>query len=133
MAARSQGQVLERAWKSGRGYALRFNAYGERQYLTLGLETDGWTRKRAEQELQNILADVRRGIWIPPDKHHHSHNGHDDETEDAPLLGPFALALVAARKGEVSTNTHGYLQWALSHLLPYFASRPVGAIDIEAV
>jgi integrase len=72
MAARSQGQVLERAWKSGRGYALRFNAYGERQYLTLGLEIDGWTRKRAEEELQNIHADVRRGVWIPPDKHHHS-------------------------------------------------------------
>jgi integrase len=133
MAARSQGHVLERAWKSGRGYALRFNAYGERQYLTLGLETDGWTRQRADEELQNILADVRRGIWIPPDKNHHSRNGHDDDADEAPLFGPFALGLVAARKGEVSTNTHGYLEWALAHLLPYFASWPVGAIDIEAV
>jgi integrase len=134
MAARSQGQVLERAWKSGRGYALRFPAYGERQYLTLGLETDGWTRKRAEEELQNILADVRRGIWIPPDKHRRSQtNGDTEDTEGVPLFGPFARELVAARKGEVSANTHDYLQWALAHLLPYFASWPVGAIDIEAV
>ena len=36
MARRSEGQVVERHWKSGRGYALRFRAYGERQYLTLG-------------------------------------------------------------------------------------------------
>jgi hypothetical protein len=37
MAAKSEGRVLERSWKSGRGYALRFPAYGERRYLTLGL------------------------------------------------------------------------------------------------
>ncbi|MGH2946534.1 MAG: tyrosine-type recombinase/integrase [Solirubrobacteraceae bacterium] len=134
MAARSQGQVLERAWKSGRGYALRFIAYGERQYLTLGLETDGWTRKRAEEELQNILADVRRGIWIPPDKGRRSQtNESTDDGDGVPLFGPFARELVAARKGEVSANTHDYLEWALSHLLPYFATWPVGAIDIEAV
>ena len=131
--ARSQGQVLERAWKSGRGYALRFPAYGERQYVTLGLETEGWTRSRAEEELQNILADVRRGIWIPSDKHHRGRTGRDDETDEAALFGPFARDLVAARKGEVSVNTHGYQEWALTHLLPYFADWPVGAIDIEAV
>jgi integrase len=134
MAARSQGQVIERAWKSGRGYALRFPAYGERQYLTLGLETEGWTRKRAEEELQNIIADVRRGIWIPPDKGRRSQtNVTPDDSDGAPLFGPFARELVAARKGEVSANTHDYLDWGLSHLLPYFATRPVGAIDIEAV
>ena len=66
VARRSEGQVLERRWKSGRGYALRFRAYGERQYLTLGLETEGWTRKRAEEELANVMADVRRGLWVPP-------------------------------------------------------------------
>ena len=132
--ARSQGQVLERTWKSGRGYALRFPAYGERQYLTLGLEADGWSRTRAEEELQNILADVRRGLWIPPDKHHRDSNGDDNGHErDAPLFGPFARGLVAARKGEVSDNTHGYQEWALTHLLPYFADWPVEAIDIEAV
>ena len=131
--ARSQGQVLERLWKSGRGYALRFPARGERQYLTLGLETDGWTRKRAEEELQNILADVRRGIWIAPDKHHRGSNGDNGHEKDAPLFGPFARGLVAARQGEVSDNTHGYQAWALTHLLPYFADWPVEAIDIEAV
>jgi integrase len=133
MAARSQGQVLERAWKSGRGYALRFNAYGERQYLTLGPEAEGWTHSRAEEELQNILADVRRGIWIPPEKQRRGRNGHDENADEVPVFGPFALGIVAARKGEVTENTHGYQEWALSHLLPYFADWPVGAIDIKAV
>jgi hypothetical protein len=134
MAARSQGQVLERVWKSGRGYALRFLAYGERQYVTLGLERDGWTRKRAEEELQNILADVRRGIWIPPGRNGRGANGNDgDGADGGPSFGRFARDRLAARKGEVRPRTYEYLEWALGHLLPYFGPWPVSEIDIEAV
>ena len=45
-------------------YALRFRAYGKRRYVTLGAETT--THAEAVIELENILADVRRGIWQPP-------------------------------------------------------------------
>jgi integrase len=134
MPTRSQGQVLERAWKNGRSYAIRFLAYGERRYLTLGSERDGWSRKRAEQELQNILADVRRGLWIPPDRRPDSRNGTTgDGLQSAPLFGPFATDWLKARQSEVQPRTHEYLEWALSHLLPYFASWPLEQIDIEAV
>jgi len=51
---------------SHRRTALRFRAYGERRFLTLGGAAEGWDRARAEVELQNVLADVRRGIWQPP-------------------------------------------------------------------
>lgn len=47
MAGRPRGEVLERNWKKGRGYALCFSAYGRREYLTLGFEDDGWARKVA--------------------------------------------------------------------------------------
>src|ERR1700752_3196175 len=60
------GQVLQLDRKTGRIFALRFRAYGKRRYLTLGTAEEGWTRQRAEEELQNVLADVRRGIWRPP-------------------------------------------------------------------
>src|SRR4051794_18388507 len=61
------GQVVERKTTArGRVYALRFRAYGKRQYVTLGGPEDGWDRRRAEEELQNVLADVRRGKWTPP-------------------------------------------------------------------
>jgi hypothetical protein len=43
------------------GFALRFTAYGERRYITM-TPADAWTRDRAEAELQNVMADVRRGI-----------------------------------------------------------------------
>src|SRR5919108_587677 len=51
MGRKADGQVIERRWKAGRGYALRFLAYGERHYLTLGLKREGWSSERAEEEL----------------------------------------------------------------------------------
>lgn len=38
MASRAKGEVKVREWKSGRSFALRFWAYGERRYVTLGSE-----------------------------------------------------------------------------------------------
>lgn len=35
--------------------------------MTLGTTEDGWIRARAEEELADALADVRRGIWRPPE------------------------------------------------------------------
>ncbi len=66
MARPPTGQVLERTTGRGRTYALRFRAYGKRHYLTLGAGEEGWSRRHAEEELANVLADVRRGIWKPP-------------------------------------------------------------------
>src|SRR5881398_2840509 len=64
--ARAKGEVVVREWRAGRGYALRFSAYGRRRYVTLGLECEDWTSERAQEELENVLADVRRGLWVPP-------------------------------------------------------------------
>jgi hypothetical protein len=50
---------------NGRTFSARIRAYGERHYVRFGHSRDGWTRARAEAELANILADVRRGLWVP--------------------------------------------------------------------
>src|SRR5687768_17303069 len=60
MPRKPTGEVLERRRGATVIYALRFRAYGQRRYLTLGTKAEGWTRARAEEELQNVLADVRR-------------------------------------------------------------------------
>jgi integrase len=135
MAGRSGGQVLERRWKSGKGFALRFHAYGERRYLTLGLAGEGWTRKRAEEELQNILADVRRQIWVPPERSSPAEPEREESQEhpETPLFGPFAKGLVDARRGQISDAHLRYLNWCLSHLMPYFADWVVNEIDTRAV
>ena len=64
MSVHKEGGVLVRERKPGRVYALRFRAYGERQYLTLGYEHEDWNHERANVELQNVLArQVGRG-WL---------------------------------------------------------------------
>lgn len=134
MGERQKGEVLERNWKSGRGYALRFRVYGQREYLTLGFEHEGWTFQRAEEELENILADVRRGIWVSPKKKKkHRADSNAEEKIAKEIFGPFARQLVASRKGQVSDNHLAFMEWALGHLLPYFGDWPLVDIDIQAV
>ena len=135
MARRKEGELVERRWKGGRGYALRFRAYGERRYLTLGNESQGWTRRRAEDELENVLADVRRGLWVPPPRRPGrggSTAGAEGPREE-PLFGPFAEGIVASRRGQVSVDTVRLEEWALSHLNPYFGDWRLAEIDAQAV
>jgi len=132
MAGRAKGEVKVREWKSGRSFALRFWAYGERRYVTLGSERDGWDQRSAEEELENVLVDVRRGVWVPPSR---KKKGRRDERDAGavPRFGPFARDLVNSRRGQVAEGTTQHEEWALSHLLPFFGEWALPEIDIEAV
>lgn len=135
MASRAKGEVKVREWKSGRTYALRFWAYGERRYLTLGSEREGWDMRTAEEELENVLTDVRRGVWVPSKRSQSRRGGSgtDDKGEGVPLFGLFARGLVDARRGQVSESTTQHGQWALGHLVPYFGEWALHEIDVEGV
>jgi hypothetical protein len=49
-------------------FSLRVTADGERHRLRLGTQEDGWTRGRADRELEDVLARIRAGVWTPPVK-----------------------------------------------------------------
>ncbi len=128
MARQATGQVIERERKGGTVYALRFTAGGERRFVTLGTRSEGWDRKRAETELANVLADVRRGQWTPP----------------APVQAPtiasdpgfhrFATDWLDARRGELRPNTLKDYEWALTwHLLPFFKRHTLSQITVAEV
>ena len=126
MARKATGQVIEP--KDGRGWALRFRAYGVRRYVTLGTAGNGWDRERAEAELRHVLADVERGIWRP----------HEPEPvkapEEAPTFHEFASWWFEANKHGWAERTVADYQWALSyHLLPYFAKHRLSEITVEEV
>jgi integrase len=129
------GQVVVDRRRRSPTFGLRFRAYGRREYVRLGTAAEGWTEAKARIELQNILADVRRGIWLAPTV----------ETVEAPREVPtfheFASEWFERQKVEggrggngLSPSSQGALQWALSnHLLPVFASRPLDRITIQDV
>jgi integrase len=123
------GQVVTKLRKSGRrSYALRFRAYGQRHYITLGYGDEGWDRKRAEAELANLLADVRRGLWQP----------RPAEPEPAPVQDPtfhvFASEWFEANRGAWRPKTQVDYQWQLSHhLLPFFARHQLSQITVQEV
>jgi integrase len=129
MARKLTGQVLALDRKGGRVYALRFRAYGKRRYLTLGRAGQGWTRQRAEEELQNVLADVRRGIWRPPEPA--SVSGPDFELTFHEFASDWLDGL---RHEGLSPSTLATYEWELSnHLLPFFAEHRLAAITIAEV
>lgn len=129
------GQVIVDERRRSATFGLRFRAYGRREYVTLGTAEEGWTRAKAETELQNVLADVRRGIWQPPVV----------EVVQAPRAMPtfheFASEWFERQKVEGGRQGKGLagksrhdLEWRLSnHLLPTFASRRLDQITVEDV
>ncbi len=115
-AARApKGEVVRNPTRGGFTFALRFTAYGKRRYLTLGRPEDGWTEAKARTELENILADVRRGIWQP-----HTVEAPPEAPQD-PGFHEFASAWFEAICGELRPNTVLDCEWQLRvHLLPFF-------------
>src|SRR5436309_685838 len=67
--ARSSGTIIEYPGKRGKTFRIKFvDASGKRVSETLGSEKDGWTRKKAEQALNERLTDVRREGYRRPER-----------------------------------------------------------------
>ena len=129
MAPRPTGQIIEKTTREGRIYALRFRAYGRRHLVTLGSTSDGWDRRRAEAELRHVLADVERGLWIPPDQ-----RPRELASGTGPTFHQFASEWLEDRRAELSENTILDYTWQLTHhLLPFFEDHLVAHITVAEV
>jgi hypothetical protein len=62
MPRRATGQVIVDDRRKSPVYAIRFNAKGRRQYVTLGSAREGWTQSKAQDQLERELAAVRLGV-----------------------------------------------------------------------
>jgi len=130
MARESTGQVLERKGKRGITYATRVRAYGERHYLSLGYSWEGYTRRQAETELQNILADIRRGTWKAPQPQPAA----APTVAGDPTFHEFSSQWFEARRHEVAPRSVEDYRWGLTrHLLPFFKDHHLTHITIAEV
>ena len=136
MARPLTGAVVEDTRRAQSTFALRFSAYGKRRYVTLGGKSGGWTRARADAELQNVLADVRRGLWEPPKS-----EAVVALAREIPTFHMFASEWFDRQTAEGGRHGGGLsakgvvdLEWRIAkHLLPYFAAMRLDAITVEDV
>jgi integrase len=130
MARPATGQVVVDARRNSPTFALRFRAHGKRHYLTLGTAAEGWTNARATVELQNVFADVRRGIWQAPQPEPPA----PPEPEQDPTFHEFATRWFNSAQGEWRAKTRLDYEWQLSgHLLPFFKDYRLSQITIAEV
>jgi hypothetical protein len=130
MPRAASGQIVEVRRKRGKLFAIRFRAYGRRHYVTLDTTEDGWTRRRAREELDDVLAQVRLGIWQP-----RAADPEPPVEEPEPTFHEFASEWLAAREREgLSPRTIQDYRWALTHhLLPFFQRHKLGEITPREV
>ena len=119
------GQVVETNTTRGQTFALRFRAYGARRFVTLPA---GTSRREAEMELQNVMADVRRGSWRPAGP------APVVELPERQGFHEFASAWLARRQPELRPATYSaYRNELVHHLLPFFAGHELAQITVAEV
>jgi len=112
-----------------RSWAIRFRAYGKRHTITLGRPEDGWNRRRAEDELAVVMADVRRGVWRPP-----APDAKPRHAEPEPTFGKFCEEWLEGVSPEWRERTLVDCRWRLDrHLLPFFAEHRLSEITVREV
>lgn len=124
-----KGSIVEWTRANGDvGYGLRFfDQYGERQYERCGLESEGWSRRRAEIELAHFQQLVAAGLYVltadvilPEERN--------------PYFGTFARSYLAEHGIETTETTREfYANLLYNHLEPYFAKRRLLDIGWSAI
>jgi integrase len=108
-------------------FSLRVSALGRRGSIRLGTDLEGWSREKAEAELQLTLARILSGSFEWPDQA-------SSQNRENPSFHEFASRWLQSRKHELRPKTYERYSWILRvHLLPQFAPLPVRRIDIAAV
>jgi integrase len=123
MARPATGQIVERRGANGDVYrSLRFRSGGRRHTVPLGVVS----LAEAQTELENVLADVRRGIWRPQTV--------ADAPPEVPTLHEFAEGWWLRKEAQLAPETRTAYRWSLEcHLLPYFGGMRLDAITFDAV
>jgi hypothetical protein len=63
--ARGEVRVHERLRDGDLTFSIRFRVDGRRTIITLGRASEGWTYRKAERKLEDVLAQVRANVWQP--------------------------------------------------------------------
>src|SRR3954447_19626151 len=124
MSPRRTGVLVVNRTTQGRTFAVRFAYRGERHFVMLGAESEGWTEERAVAEQRYLMAKVNRGEWSPA----------APEAARARTVAPtFQLAAsewlhrqaIRAGDPERRSKTMRDLEWRLSVVMDVFGPIPI--------
>ena len=110
------GSIVKRYRKRDRQYTygLRIRAYGERYWVPLGTEREGWNDVCAADRRDEIAALISRGAWRPPNTFEL------DPREKNPGFHEFASDWLKRYRRTVDASTADTAEYMLSHhLLPF--------------
>jgi integrase len=120
------GSIVKRYRKRDRQYAygLRIRAYGERHWIPLGTEREGWNDVRAADRRAEIAALISRGAWRPPNSFEL------DSREKNPGFHEFSTDWLKRYRRTVDGSTGDKAEYLLSHhLLPFLHAYLLDEID----
>lgn len=120
------GAVVKRYRKRDRQYtyALRMRADGEKHWVPLGTEREGWNDVRAADRRDEIAGLIRRGAWRPPNTFEL------DPREKHPGFHEFASDWLKRYRRTVDDSTADTAEYMLSHhLLPFLHTYRLDEID----
>jgi integrase len=120
------GSIVKRYRKRDQQYAygLRIRAYGERCWVPLGTEREGWNDVKAADRRDEIAALVRRGAWHPPD------NFALDPRDRNPGFHEFSSDWLRRYQRIVKPRTADLAEYLLSrHILPFLHEYRIAEID----
>jgi integrase len=133
MSRPNSGEVTERPWADDKTvtFGARLYAYGRRHRLAFGTNKQGWSRTRAEIELESILQQVERGTWLPPQKRTSVVSTRFARPDGHQLFGSFARQVVDAKKSHgLDQDTIDDLEWKLAYLIAQFGALELAEIDV---
>jgi integrase len=125
MPPKARGQIRTHKWADGRTvtYKLRIPYRGSRVHVDLGTNIEGWSRQRAQTELDRIMQLVERGTWEPATPQRHV------EDRSGELFDVTAHRWATAKRATIDDSTRDQYRWAINKLRP--ALGQMRTVDIE--
>lgn len=128
---RATGHIEPHEWQDGETvtWRLRLRAHGERHVITLGTNHEGWSRERAQVELDEINQQIARGTWQREAR---------EPTAPQEVVEDETIHVTLSRwwqrkKTEIEENTRKDYEWRLELLLTFRPNTPTRDIDARWV
>lgn len=128
------GTIKEDTWKDGTtvSFRLRIPYKGRKHWVTLGTNLEGWSRERAQVDLDGIMEQVRRGTWVPPSVASRTAppaSDPDDESGPVETIHVTLSRWWQRKKTEVRESTRADYEWRWKHILTFRPHTPTADID----